>query len=67
VRAPSAELGERAGALRTSLSRLPFHAASKTALGLRGVPVAAEVSAPLRALTQVEQAELERIVRDWHA
>jgi dihydrodipicolinate synthase/N-acetylneuraminate lyase len=67
VRAPSQELGERARVLRASLSRLPFHAASKTALELRGVPVTAEVCAPLRGLTGVEQAELERIVRDWHA
>jgi dihydrodipicolinate synthase/N-acetylneuraminate lyase len=67
VRAPSAERGERARALRVSLSRLPFHAASKTALGLRGVPVTAEVRAPLRGLTKAEREELERIVRDWHA
>jgi dihydrodipicolinate synthase/N-acetylneuraminate lyase len=67
VRAPSQELGEEAAALRASLSRLPFHAASKTALGLRGVPVTAEVCAPLRGLTEAEQAELERIVRDWQA
>jgi dihydrodipicolinate synthase/N-acetylneuraminate lyase len=65
VRAPTQELGEKAGALRGSLSRPPFHAASKTALGLRGVPVTAEVSTPLRGLTEVEQAELERIVHDW--
>jgi dihydrodipicolinate synthase/N-acetylneuraminate lyase len=65
VRAPSQELGQRARALRASLSGLPFHAASKAALGLRGVPVTAEVCAPLRGLTEAEQAELERIVRDW--
>jgi len=29
-------------------------------------PVTAEVCAPLRGLTATEQAELERIVRDWH-
>jgi dihydrodipicolinate synthase/N-acetylneuraminate lyase len=67
VRAPSQELGEKAAALRASLSRPPFHAASKTALGLRGVPVTAEVCPPLRGLTEAEQAELERIVRDWHS
>jgi dihydrodipicolinate synthase/N-acetylneuraminate lyase len=65
VRAPSQELGEKARALRASLSGPPFHAASKTVLGLRGVPVTAEVCAPLRGLTVAEQAELERIVRDW--
>ena len=66
VRTQSPDLGEKAAALRASLSRLPFHAASKTALCLRGVPVTAEVCAPLRGLTATEQAELERIVRDWH-
>ena len=65
VRGPSHELGERVAALRSSLNRLPFHAASKAALGLRGVPVAAEVCAPLRGLTEAERAELEGIVRAW--
>jgi dihydrodipicolinate synthase/N-acetylneuraminate lyase len=63
---PSAEAGERVAALRAELQRFPFHTASKTALGLRGVPVSPEVCAPLRGLTEAEQAELERIVRDWH-
>jgi len=67
VRAPSAELGEKARALRASLSRLPFHAASKTALGLRGVPVTAEGCAPLRGLSGAEQEEVERIVAAWQA
>ncbi|HEY3576393.1 MAG TPA: dihydrodipicolinate synthase family protein [Gaiellaceae bacterium] len=67
VRAPAPELGERARALRASLSRLPFHAASKTALGLRGVPVTAEVRRPLRGLTGAEGKALERIVNDWTA
>jgi N-acetylneuraminate lyase len=67
VRAPSAELGEKARALRASLSRLPFHAASKTALGLRGVPVTPEVCAPLRGLTAAEREEVERIVAAWQA
>ena len=40
VRAPSPERGESARALRARCSRFPFHAASKTVLGLRGVPVA---------------------------
>jgi dihydrodipicolinate synthase/N-acetylneuraminate lyase len=65
ARTPSPELGEIARALRVSLARLPFHAASKTALGLRGVPVSAEVRAPLRGLTAEEQAEVERIVAAW--
>jgi len=65
VREPTAEAGERATALRAELQRFPFHAASKTALGLRGVPVGPEVCAPLRGLTDAERTEVERIVRDW--
>jgi N-acetylneuraminate lyase len=65
VREPTAEGAERAGALRAALQRVPFHAASKAALGLRGVPVGPEVRAPLRGLTREERAEVERIVRDW--
>jgi len=65
VRDPSAERGEQVGALRASLQKLPFHAAAKTVLGLRGVPVTAEVRAPLRGLRDDERTEVERIVRDW--
>jgi dihydrodipicolinate synthase/N-acetylneuraminate lyase len=67
VREPAPEAGERATALRARLQRFPFHAASKAALGLRGVPVGPEVRAPLRGLTEGERAEVERIVRDWQA
>lgn len=67
VREPSPEAGERAMGLRAELQRFPFHAASKAALGFRGVPVGPEVSAPLRGLTDAERTEVERIVRDWHA
>ena len=65
VRDPSPERGERVGALRASLQKLPFHAASKTVLGLRGVPVGADVRAPLRGLRDDERAEVERIVAEW--
>jgi len=67
VRAPSPEHGERAASLRAALNRLPFHAASKAALDLRGVPVTAEVVAPLRGLGDAERVEVERIVREWEA
>jgi dihydrodipicolinate synthase/N-acetylneuraminate lyase len=66
VREPSEAKGARASALRASLQRLPFHAASKTALGLRGVPITPEVRAPLRGLTGDERTEVERIVREWN-
>ena len=65
MRKPTAEHGERVGALRASLQALPFHAASKMVLGLRGVPVRGGVRAPLRELTEDERVEVERIVREW--
>jgi dihydrodipicolinate synthase/N-acetylneuraminate lyase len=67
VRDPSPEAGERVGALRASLQRLPFHAASKLVLGLRGVPVRGAVRQPLRGLSDAEREEVERIVAEWHA
>ena len=62
---PTPEAGERASTLRAELQRLPFHAASKAALGFRGLPVGPEVRAPLRGLTGAERAEVERIVAAW--
>jgi dihydrodipicolinate synthase/N-acetylneuraminate lyase len=67
VRDPTPERGARIGALRASLQALPFHAASKMALGLRGVPIRGGVRAPLRGLTDEERAEVDRIVREWLA
>src|SRR5262245_6702842 len=65
VRDPTAEAGERVGGLRASLRKLPFHAASKTAAALRGVPMQGSVRAPLRALYDDERAEVARIVSEW--
>jgi N-acetylneuraminate lyase len=65
VRAPTPETAEQATALRAELQRFPFHAASKTALGFRGVPVGPEVCAPLRGLTDDERADVERVVAAW--
>jgi dihydrodipicolinate synthase/N-acetylneuraminate lyase len=65
VRDPTQENGARVGALRASLQALPFHAASKMVLGLRGVPVRGGVRPPLRDLTESERDEVERIVREW--
>ena len=45
---------------RQALERFPFHAALKTILGLRGVPVRPDVRAPLRTLTDDERVELEQ-------
>jgi dihydrodipicolinate synthase/N-acetylneuraminate lyase len=65
VRERTLEAGERATALRAELQRFPFHAASKTALGFRGVPVRPDVCAPLRGLTDEERHCVERIVAAW--
>jgi dihydrodipicolinate synthase/N-acetylneuraminate lyase len=65
VREPTSGTAERATSLRAALQRFPFHAASKSALGFRGVPVAPEVRAPLRGLTEAERAEIEGIVAAW--
>jgi N-acetylneuraminate lyase len=66
VRERAPEAGERAAALRAGIQRFPFHAASKVALALRGVPVGPEVRRPLRGLTDDERQAVEQIVRDWH-
>jgi dihydrodipicolinate synthase/N-acetylneuraminate lyase len=65
VREPTPEAGERAIALRAELQRFPFQAASKAALGFRGVAVGPDVRAPLRGLTDVERDRVERIVAAW--
>ena len=65
VRDRTAEAQQKATALRASLQRLPFHAAAKAVLGLRGVPVAPEVRAPLRGLTEDEHGEVAWIVEEW--
>jgi dihydrodipicolinate synthase/N-acetylneuraminate lyase len=67
VRERTTEAGERATRLRAELQRFPFHAASKAALGFRGVPVGPEVRAPLRGLTASERVAVERIVAAWSA
>lgn len=67
VRDPTPDSGARVGALRAALQALPFHAASKMALGLRGVPVRGAVRRPLRDLTEDERDAVARIVRDWTA
>jgi len=65
VRDRTPEAQEEATALRASLQRLPFHAAAKAVLGLRGVPISADVRPPLRGPTDGERAEVARIVEEW--
>jgi dihydrodipicolinate synthase/N-acetylneuraminate lyase len=65
VRDPTPEHGARVGALRASLQKLPFQAASKVVLALRGVPIRGSVRPPLRGLRDDEVVEVQRIVREW--
>jgi dihydrodipicolinate synthase/N-acetylneuraminate lyase len=59
VRKQTHELQAEAERLRASLERFPFHAAAKVVLGRKGVPVRADVRAPLRTLTEAELGELD--------
>jgi dihydrodipicolinate synthase/N-acetylneuraminate lyase len=54
----TAERADEAERLRATLDSFPFHAAAKVVLGRRGVPVRADVRAPLRGLTDSELSEL---------
>lgn len=65
VREPTAENGARVGALRAAMQALPFHAASKAVLGMRGLPVRGRVRPPLRGLRDDEIDEVRRIVSEW--
>jgi dihydrodipicolinate synthase/N-acetylneuraminate lyase len=51
-----------AGELRAKVDRFPRHAALKEIARARGVPMTAEVRAPLRALTDAERASLLQLV-----
>jgi dihydrodipicolinate synthase/N-acetylneuraminate lyase len=58
VAEPTSERAAQVESLRAVLGRLPFQAAAKAALQLRGVPVHGDVRAPLRRLGA---AEIERL------
>ena len=66
VREPTAERGDLVASLREALARHPFQAAVKAALGMRGIPVAPDVKAPLRPLNdddcQTLRGELQKLV-----
>ncbi len=67
VRAPD-EAGSRAVAeLRAALQALPFHAAQKEILARRGLPIRADVRAPLRGLDDAERRVLDSILARWPA
>ncbi len=68
VREPTPERARLVEDLRAALSRAPFQASVKAALGTRGVPVAADVRAPLRPLSAGDadrlRASLEELGTD---
>jgi dihydrodipicolinate synthase/N-acetylneuraminate lyase len=65
VHQPTAANTERVTALRDAVSRIPFTAAMKVVLGLRGLPVQEDVRPPLRALAAEERDQLERVLSEW--
>ncbi len=66
VRDPTAERAQLAESLRATLSAEPFQASVKAALGMRGVPVRADVRAPLLPLPAAAadrlRSKLERLL-----
>jgi dihydrodipicolinate synthase/N-acetylneuraminate lyase len=65
VRDPRTERSAQLGELRDGLEAFPRHAALKRILGLRGVPVRADVRAPLRDLDEEERGALEAWAPAW--
>lgn len=62
LREPSEAGAARLAELRSALEAAPFVAAAKAALGLRGVPVGADVRPPMRPLAPAETAAVAAIV-----
>jgi dihydrodipicolinate synthase/N-acetylneuraminate lyase len=58
VREPTEANAIRLGELRAAIELLPRHAALKTVIAAKGVPMSAEVRLPLRGLTDEERTEL---------
>ena len=59
----SADAHEQVCRLRDELAGIPFHAALKQVLAARGVPVAPDVRAPLRGLTDAERDRVLGLAR----
>ena len=57
--------GAEVAEVRGTLQRFPFQAAAKTVVALRGVPMGADVRAPLRSLTDDEARVLEAELSPW--
>jgi dihydrodipicolinate synthase/N-acetylneuraminate lyase len=66
VRDPNPEGAARLGDLRAFVEQFPRQAALKRLLALQGVPVNADVRAPLRALSPEERDELDAWAGDVH-
>jgi dihydrodipicolinate synthase/N-acetylneuraminate lyase len=64
VRTGTAASAATAGALRKRLQRFPFHSALKRLLAMRGVPISADVSAPLHDLDAGELGAFEGFARE---
>ena len=62
VRERTAAASATAAQVRTAIQRWPFQSALKTVLRIRGVPVTPSVRAPLRALSDEETRDLQRLV-----
>jgi dihydrodipicolinate synthase/N-acetylneuraminate lyase len=62
---PSAATTERVKGLREAFLRVPFTAAMKVVLGLRGQAVRADVRPPLRGLTASERDRLAQTLPEW--
>jgi dihydrodipicolinate synthase/N-acetylneuraminate lyase len=58
VHEPTPERSDEAERLRSELERFPFQAAAKAVVARRGVPIASDMRAPLRSLTEDELARL---------
>jgi dihydrodipicolinate synthase/N-acetylneuraminate lyase len=65
VREPTEERAARLAELRATIERFPRHAALKRVLVRRGVPISEDVRPPLRALTDDERSELDRLLPAW--
>lgn len=63
----SEQAGEHVTTLRRLLGPIPFHAALKAILVVRGVPVGPAVRAPLRSLTPVERDLVRDVARTFGA
>jgi N-acetylneuraminate lyase len=67
VQNPTPEAALRVGDLRAAMNRYPFQAALKRVLLRRGVPILEDCRRPLRALSDSEAAEVDRLAEDQGA